>query len=105
MEAVDRFHGAARGRLVVDAGARQAVEMQGRSLLAIGVRDTTGDFEKGDIVALCDEAGQEFARGLTNYPRRAKCADQGPEDGQDRRGARTLSVPGSDPSGNMVVTT
>jgi glutamate 5-kinase len=59
-----------RGRLVVDAGARQAVETKGRSLLAIGVRDTMGDFEKGDIVALCDESGQEFARGLTNYASR-----------------------------------
>jgi glutamate 5-kinase len=59
-----------RGRLVVDTGARQAVETQGRSLLAIGVREATGDFEKGDVVALCDEAGREFARGLTNYPSR-----------------------------------
>jgi glutamate 5-kinase len=56
-----------RGRLVVDAGARQAVETRGRSLLAIGVRGATGEFEKGDVVALCDEAGKEFARGLTNY--------------------------------------
>ena len=59
-----------RGRLVVDAGARQAVESRGRSLLAIGVRDATGEFEKGDVVALCDEAGKEFARGLTNYSSR-----------------------------------
>jgi glutamate 5-kinase len=56
-----------RGRLVVDAGARRAVETQGRSLLAIGVREATGEFDKGDVVALCDEAGKEFARGLTNY--------------------------------------
>ena len=55
------------GRLVLDAGARRAVEQQGRSLLAIGVVDTAGDFAKGDVVALCDAGGVEFARGLTNY--------------------------------------
>ena len=53
--------------LVLDAGARRAVEQQGRSLLAIGVVDTAGDFAKGDVVALCDAGGVEFARGLTNY--------------------------------------
>ena len=56
-----------RGRLVVDAGARQAVESKGRSLLPIGVLQVVGSFGKGDVVALCDAAGQEFARGLTNY--------------------------------------
>jgi glutamate 5-kinase len=56
-----------RGRLVVDAGARQAVEQQGRSLLPIGVVQVVGSFGKGDVVALCDPDGVEFARGLTNY--------------------------------------
>ena len=27
----------------------------------------TGAFDKGDVVALCDAEGVEFARGLTNY--------------------------------------
>ena len=63
-----------KGRLVVDAGARQAVQQKGRSLLPIGVVQVTGSagednvsFGKGDVVALCDTAGTEFARGLTNY--------------------------------------
>ncbi len=56
-----------RGHLVLDAGARRAVEHQGRSLLAAGVRDAMGQFHKGDIVALRDQEGIEFARGLTNY--------------------------------------
>lgn len=56
-----------RGKLVVDAGARQAVEQKGRSLLPIGVVQVIGTFGKGDVVALCDTQGQEFARGLTNY--------------------------------------
>ena len=57
-----------RGRLVVDAGARRAVEKQGRSLLPIGVVQVSGSFHKGDVVSICDPDGAEFARGLTNYP-------------------------------------
>ncbi len=56
-----------RGRFVVDAGARKAVQEQGRSLLPIGVVQVQGPFGKGDVVALCDPDGVEFARGLTNY--------------------------------------
>lgn len=57
-----------RGRLVVDAGAREAVQGKGRSLLPIGVVQVSGHFGKGDVVAICDPEGVEFARGLTNYP-------------------------------------
>jgi glutamate 5-kinase len=63
-----------KGRLIVDGGARQAVQHKGRSLLPIGMVGVTGpygeehvSFGKGDVVALCDTAGTEFARGLTNY--------------------------------------
>jgi glutamate 5-kinase len=55
------------GKLLLDAGASQAVEQQGRSLLAVGIRRVEGIFQKGDVVALCREDGPEFARGLTNY--------------------------------------
>jgi glutamate 5-kinase len=56
-----------RGRLVVDAGARRAVQEQGRSLLPIGVVEVQGTFHKGDVVTLCDPEGVEFARGLSAY--------------------------------------
>lgn len=56
-----------KGRLVVDAGARRAVEQQGKSLLAIGMVRAEGDFTKGEVVSLVDLEGDEFARGLTNY--------------------------------------
>ncbi len=56
-----------RGVLVLDAGAQEAVEKKGKSLLAIGVTGASGTFRKGDVVSLHDAAGQEFARGLTNY--------------------------------------
>ncbi len=56
-----------RGTLTLDAGARAAVEKKGKSLLAIGVVQAAGSFKKGDVVALQDASGVEFARGLTNY--------------------------------------
>ena len=57
-----------KGQIVVDAGAKLAVQEKGRSLLPIGVVGIHGEFDKGDVVALCDGAGAEFGRGLTNYP-------------------------------------
>ncbi len=56
-----------RGHFVVDAGARRAMESGSKSLLAIGIVDVVGDFDKGDVVGIRDTAGQEFARGLSNY--------------------------------------
>ena len=56
-----------RGRLLLDAGACDAIEKRGKSLLAIGVVNVAGDFIKGDVVALRDPEDREFARGLTNY--------------------------------------
>jgi glutamate 5-kinase len=55
------------GRLVLDEGAQRAIQQQGRSLLAIGVRRVEGNFQKGDVVSLFNEPGVEIARGLTNY--------------------------------------
>jgi glutamate 5-kinase len=57
-----------RGHLVVDDGARIALETGDKSLLAIGIVDVIGEFGKGDVVGVRDSEGQEFARGLTNYP-------------------------------------
>jgi len=56
-----------RGKLIVDAGAVMALREQGRSLLAVGVVDVVGDFQRGEVVSCCDESGQEVARGLVNY--------------------------------------
>jgi len=56
-----------RGHFVVDTGARKALESGTKSLLAIGVVEVLGDFEKGDVVGVRDAAGNEFARGLSNY--------------------------------------
>jgi glutamate 5-kinase len=56
-----------RGHFVVDAGARSALEAGTKSLLAIGIVEVVGEFDKGDVVGIRDAEGLEFARGLTNY--------------------------------------
>ena len=61
------FTAQAKGRISLDAGARKALVEQGRSLLAAGITNVQGDFQKGDVVALCDSEGQIVARGLSNY--------------------------------------
>jgi glutamate 5-kinase len=58
-----------RGYYVVDDGARRALESSSKSLLAIGIVEVLGDFEKGDVIGIRDRSGCEFARGLTNYAR------------------------------------
>lgn len=57
-----------KGVLGVDGGAREALVAEGRSLLASGIRRVTGNFKRGDLVSIRDEADEEFARGLVNYP-------------------------------------
>lgn len=56
-----------RGAVVVDAGAEQKVRTEGKSLLPIGMVLVEGDFSRGDVIAVRDGAGAEFARGLANY--------------------------------------
>jgi len=59
-----------KGRYLLDDGARKAISTQGKSLLAIGITSVEGEFGQGEVVALCDRQGNEFARGLTNYDAR-----------------------------------
>ncbi len=54
-----------RGCLEIDAGALKALK-SGSSLLAAGVTSVSGEFEKGDPVAIQIE-GVEIARGLISY--------------------------------------
>ena len=43
--------------------------MQGRSLLPIGVTKLSGDFDRGEVVAIYDPEGREIARGLATLKR------------------------------------
>ncbi len=61
------FSAQTSGRITVDEGAAKAMCIDGRSLLAIGIKEVVGDFGKGDIVSIVDLHSQEIARGLINY--------------------------------------
>lgn len=56
-----------RGAVTVDAGAAAKLREEGKSLLPIGMTAVEGDFSRGDVIAVRDEAGSEIARGLANY--------------------------------------
>ena len=56
-----------RGYVVVDAGAAAKLRDEGKSLLPIGMTGVSGEFSRGDVIAIRDAAGAEMARGLANY--------------------------------------
>jgi len=56
-----------KGSLVIDSGAVNALRHSGKSLLAIGVKKTAGQFQRGEVVSCVDRDNNEIARGLINY--------------------------------------
>jgi glutamate 5-kinase len=55
------------GKVALDAGAVKALRADGKSLLPIGVKQVSGEFQRGAVVAILDDKGQDIARGLVNY--------------------------------------
>ncbi|HEX2274053.1 MAG TPA: glutamate 5-kinase [Acidimicrobiales bacterium] len=53
------------GTIVVDEGARRALEDRHSSLLPAGVVDVVGSFDADDAVEICDTGGRVFAKGLS----------------------------------------
>jgi glutamate 5-kinase len=58
-----------RGRVIVNAGAHDALTGGKASLLASGVIAVEGEFEAAEVVSIVDAQGQEFARGISDYSR------------------------------------
>jgi len=56
-----------KGKLVVDSGAALALRKQSRSLLAAGIRQIEGEFDRGDIVDIYDTESSHLGCGITNY--------------------------------------
>jgi glutamate 5-kinase len=56
-----------RGILVVDSGAALALKKQNRSLLAAGIKEAKGEFDRGDLVDINDAEGMHLGCGLVNY--------------------------------------
>ncbi len=55
------------GSLQLDDGAVRAVKDLGKSLLPVGVRGVSGQFQRGDLISCVNAGGIEVARGLVNY--------------------------------------
>lgn len=55
-----------KGTIHIDAGAAGALH-DGKSLLAKGISRVEGVFERGDAIAIADEAGTVIAHGLCEY--------------------------------------
>lgn len=56
-----------KGQLLIDNGAANVLRQSGRSLLSVGVKGVSGNFQRGDVVACIGADGVEVARGLVNY--------------------------------------
>jgi glutamate 5-kinase len=56
----------AKGEVVLDDGAVEALVRRGKSLLPSGILEVRGAFEPGDAVSCLDAQGKEFAKGLVN---------------------------------------
>jgi glutamate 5-kinase len=55
------------GAVLVDNGAAARLREGKASLLPVGMVGVTGEFTRGDVIAIIDAQGQEIARGLANY--------------------------------------
>ena len=55
-----------KGELTIDDGAKRAL-VNGKSLLAAGIKKVTGKFNKGDHIKIVDIKRKEFARGLSSF--------------------------------------
>jgi len=89
------FAAGVRGRVVVNAGARDALTGGKASLLASGVVRVEGEFEAAEVVSIVDAEGLEFARGISDYSRGdAECmignGSKGPANGRANGRASVL---------------
>lgn len=57
----------AAGRLLIDAGALEALSGRGGSLLTVGVRSVEGNFESGDAVEILGPDRSLVAKGVTRW--------------------------------------
>ena len=55
-----------KGEITIDDGAKKAL-INGKSLLATGIKKVSGRFKKGDHIKIVDNKRKEFARGLSSF--------------------------------------
>ena len=55
------------GTLTVDGGCAAALAERGASVLAVGITEVEGAFQRGDLVTICSADGTRLAQGLCEY--------------------------------------
>jgi glutamate 5-kinase len=55
------------GKVTVDRGAAAALRKQNKSLLPAGITQVEGNFRRGDVIDVIDNAGTRIGSGITNY--------------------------------------
>lgn len=90
------FAAEVQGRIVVDAGAQQAVTQGKASLLASGIVRIESHFAPKDVVSIMGRDGREFARGI------ASCASHEAEELLGKKGAHAAKGRGS-PASRILV--
>lgn len=73
------------GTLVIDDGAKEALEKKGKSLLAIGIKEVRGSFSVGSLVNIDTLQGERVAKGIVSY---------GSEQIQKIKGRKTSEIAG-----------
>ncbi len=57
----------AKGKIIIDEGAKKALLQNGKSLLPSGIIKVIGRFESGDIVDILDQEGNIIGKGISYY--------------------------------------
>jgi len=56
-----------KGKIVIDSGAKTALQRQNKSLLPAGIAQVERTFERGEVVVIVDSKGNSIASGISNY--------------------------------------
>lgn len=56
-----------QGKIFVDEGAKEAIIKSNKSLLPSGIKDVSGEFDRYQVVSICDSEGNILGKGISNY--------------------------------------
>lgn len=65
------FYAKSKGKIIVDSGAAEALQNEGKSLLISGVKVVEGEFYESEIVTVVDEQYQVLGKGQTRMSKHA----------------------------------
>ncbi len=91
------------GKLVLDAGAIKALRSEGKSLLPIGVKSVSGEFERGAVVACVERRWQRHRARPVQLQRRRSAPDRAASQQGDRNPAGLWRRYGDHPQGQSGI--